>query len=58
MKIDSQDNQTILAYFTARHRAAGYKGFCAINTKRLAELHLESSIEIANDAIAKMRGLS
>lgn len=56
MKIDSQDNQTILAYFTARHRAAGYKGFCAINTKRLAELHLESSIEIANKAIEKMRG--
>lgn len=53
MKPTHLDNLTILAYFEVTQRACGYKGLCFINTTRLAQLHLDNSIAVANAAIAK-----
>ncbi len=54
MNLTRDDHDTILAYLVARHRAAGYKGVCLISVHRLAEIHLENSINIANEAIRGM----
>ena len=55
MKLNNDDHQTVLTYFTARHRDDGYKGPCFINLKRLAEIHLSGSKEIALSAINKAK---
>lgn len=54
LTLTDADHKTILAYVTAKHRDNGYKGPCFIFLPRLAELHLENSINTANQAIKKM----
>lgn len=54
MQLTQDDHSTILAYFVANYRAAGYEGPVFICIKRLAEIHLENSISMANQAIKKM----
>ncbi|QXN26706.1 hypothetical protein KVP08_009185 [Shewanella putrefaciens] len=54
LTLTNDDHETVLAYVTAKHRDNGYKGPCFIFLPRLAELHLENSINTANQAIKKM----
>ncbi len=54
MNLTQDDHDTILAYLVARYRATGYKGVCLISVPRLAEIHLENSINIVNEAIMEM----
>ena len=54
LTLTNDDHETVLAYVTAKHRGNGYKGPCFIFLPRLAELHLENSINMANQAIKKM----
>ncbi|MGI2101887.1 hypothetical protein ACRN9O_13930 [Shewanella oncorhynchi] len=48
------DHDTILAYFAATQRAAGYNGTCLVCVSRLAELYLSNAINKSNKAIYKM----
>ena len=53
LSLDTRDSETVLMYFTSEQRKIGYKGLCAINITRLAEIHLSTSIQIANNALKK-----
>ncbi len=55
LDLTHEDHETVLAYFKSQQIQSGYHGPCYISLERLAELHLDKSQSIANNAIHSLK---
>lgn len=52
--LTNNDQHTVLQYFTARQREAGYLGPCFINVHKLSEIHMKTAIIKTKAALNKI----